>query len=595
MPTEVQDLTHFRGLLSQAGASKLVVCDFYADWCGPCRMIAPFFEQLSNHFTNALFCKINVDRARDVMQTYQVRAMPTFVFFKNGAEVDRLQGANPNSLQDTITRHYSDAPRNPLAASSEEIAFLKQYENTSKRMDFYKDPINRTLALSLIPTERLANEAMVDGKVNRFLLLKNLTEWFKGEFFTWTDTPTCHCGEKTSRESYTNGTPSDDDLSGGANRVEVYTCKCGQAVRFPRYNDPVRLLETRTGRCGEWANCFTLCAASMDFDIRYVHDVTDHVWCEVWIPELERWVHVDPCENLVDAPLVYEIGWKKKLSYVIAFGLDHACDVTWRYVLDDRKAVRLRRSVREEVLLNFLTKLTNRMLKDSTAERKEEVKKRRLIELAEMLHIKPRKASDFVDYSGRISGDEQWRKDRGETGTCSTTGSPKRKQIVIRPNDQELAAKKFSLEYNVVRDVYTRGDTVSKGFHSLVFKAKDVQLKKELDWKMAYLCRKEGKDEAEITWAIDLTGLTSKKATLKIDGIKTYENGRLNVTVCADDICMRVPPSGEFSIDNPPSAVLNIKAHFIGGQGSNAFQHAQLFRTSFDSQSPQMTIEIEFS
>ena len=58
-----------------------------------------------------------------------------------------------------------------------------------------------------------------------------------------------------------------------------------------RYNDPARLLRTRRGRCGEWANCFALVANALGFCCRWVLDVTDHVWCEVWLPEQRRWAH----------------------------------------------------------------------------------------------------------------------------------------------------------------------------------------------------------------------------------------------------------------------------------------------------------------
>lgn len=69
-----------------------------------------------------------------------------------------------------------------------------------------------------------------------------------------------------------------------------YACEAiGCQVRFPRYHGvPEKLLETRRGRCGEWANCFALIARSLGFDTRHVLDWTDHVWVEIFSEAEQR-------------------------------------------------------------------------------------------------------------------------------------------------------------------------------------------------------------------------------------------------------------------------------------------------------------------
>jgi thioredoxin 1 len=74
-------------------ATGPVVVDFYATWCGPCRMLAPMMEAQADALAGKIkFLKVNVDEAQALAQEYQIQAIPTVLFFKDGKLVDRLTG-----------------------------------------------------------------------------------------------------------------------------------------------------------------------------------------------------------------------------------------------------------------------------------------------------------------------------------------------------------------------------------------------------------------------------------------------------------------------------------------------------------------------
>ncbi|XP_015674703.1 thioredoxin [Protobothrops mucrosquamatus] len=100
----VGDLTEFRSELSDAG-DKLIVVDFSATWCGPCKMIKPFFHSMVEKYPDVVFIEIDVDDAQDVASHCDVKCMPTFQFYKNNEKVHEFSGANKEKLEEAIKKY----------------------------------------------------------------------------------------------------------------------------------------------------------------------------------------------------------------------------------------------------------------------------------------------------------------------------------------------------------------------------------------------------------------------------------------------------------------------------------------------------------
>jgi len=73
----------------------LVLVDFYADWCGPCKMTAPIIDELSNEVKDVKFVKINVDENPQLATSHQVFSIPTFIMYRDGKVVSQFVGAQP--------------------------------------------------------------------------------------------------------------------------------------------------------------------------------------------------------------------------------------------------------------------------------------------------------------------------------------------------------------------------------------------------------------------------------------------------------------------------------------------------------------------
>ncbi|KAI8085906.1 uncharacterized protein B0P05DRAFT_26758 [Gilbertella persicaria] len=358
-----------------------------------------------------------------------------YIYIKRGSKhkiifffCTRMDASEINSIAKRITQQWitmiQSRVSRPSNASSK--AFLNQLEANGRVVFKYQDRDLLDKALEYIPLQRLYDEAeaileQTEGSLED-VVIQRLLHWFKHEFFSWVNNAPCDYCSSTQTKSNGLTQPSQEDLRYGAHVVETYQClSCHQITRFPRYNDPGKLLETRRGRCGEWANCFTLCCHAVGSEARIIYDTTDHVWTEVYSEHEQRWVHCDACEEAWDRPLLYSMGWNKKLSYCTAFSIDEAIDVTKRYTRNWPEVLKRRDKISELELSKLLDEITAKRQEGYDADRKQKLHARRLEEFIQLEQDSKKKIIKEDELTGRQSGSLAWRTSRGETGQVSLT------------------------------------------------------------------------------------------------------------------------------------------------------------------------------
>jgi thioredoxin len=97
---------------SLLNSSRVVVVDFFADWCGPCKAIAPVYEQLSSQLSRPgqiTFTKVDTEAQKAIASTYNISSLPTFVIFKAGRETKRITGADPKGLDAAVKQLAREA------------------------------------------------------------------------------------------------------------------------------------------------------------------------------------------------------------------------------------------------------------------------------------------------------------------------------------------------------------------------------------------------------------------------------------------------------------------------------------------------------
>ncbi|CAO1321896.1 unnamed protein product [Diamesa tonsa] len=459
--------------------------------------------------------------------------------------------------------------------------FLSELEYFSDSVMQYEDPLLVKSALEIIPVEKLKLNAIEKmRKIQKLiqrkvitdheppledLILEELAAWFKNDFFTWINNMPCRLC-KNDKTQPCGSTVSQDGV-----RIEKFKCSCNNVSEFHRYNDIEKLLVTRSGRCGEFANCFTFLCRCLGYDARYVYSTSDHVWTEVYSHSKKRWIHVDPSENVFDSPLMYEHGWKRELNYVIAFSLDDVQDVSWRYSNQHQGILKRRQLCNEKELIQTIMELRKKRQVNCSVARKKFLNLRTLRELAELLIV--REPTDN-ERKGRSSGSLDWRLERGESDVSNFH------VFNLLPSEEQQ--KQFNIRYSCSRDTYERFIdskvlATSKGWKSLEYLSENMFRKEEHDHKMVYIARTEESAEGKISWKFDFGHLKIQKFEMKLLQ-QTFENGKIVVDYLNDKNEILGSQTNLNGLTK-----FTIRIRLSGGKGDCSWQHAQLFRQSSKS------------
>ena len=105
--TKINAVSEFENLVNTS--PKLLVIDYKAEWCGPCKRMAPLFEELSNQYSDKCeFLSVDCDDLPELAQKRGVASLPTFELIKSGKPLEQIIGANPSKLEQSIVRNLEE-------------------------------------------------------------------------------------------------------------------------------------------------------------------------------------------------------------------------------------------------------------------------------------------------------------------------------------------------------------------------------------------------------------------------------------------------------------------------------------------------------
>ena len=139
-PLHLRTMEEFTDLSSSHGNVTIVV-DFGASWCGPCRSIAPHFQQLAQMYGDKIiFCKVDTDESKSLSSAANISSLPTFVFYRNGVEAERMTGANQTQLDELVQAAVMASTSTTSSSAGEtkekddtvDLSQLTRYESTAQ-------------------------------------------------------------------------------------------------------------------------------------------------------------------------------------------------------------------------------------------------------------------------------------------------------------------------------------------------------------------------------------------------------------------------------------------------------------------------------
>lgn len=161
---EVTDQTFEQEVLNSDVNTEV---DFWAPWCGPCIMVSPIYDKLSEEYGNFKFCKMNVDENAETAMRYQIMSIPMQMFFANGEKVDELLGAVPEQMirskvEDVIHRFPTDERGRLKVILSSWVEHNKQDSNKFRK---WTEKV-----------ERMKNDAIYKSVLNAASVMEDANE-----------------------------------------------------------------------------------------------------------------------------------------------------------------------------------------------------------------------------------------------------------------------------------------------------------------------------------------------------------------------------------------------------------------------------------